>query len=107
MACPFTCSCPAGYSAAVVFVVIVLLLYHVQQDIENPFDMDGLDDVFFDVGNEVMDDVMLNTFTTNTGVKACTATWVQALRYLQVISHLHATCCSPLRNAIISGYGTT
>ncbi|WIA29367.1 hypothetical protein OEZ86_011872 [Tetradesmus obliquus] len=51
-------SCPAGYNAAIVFTVICMLLYNVQQDIEQPFDMESLDDVFFDVQDEVMDDVM-------------------------------------------------
>lgn len=35
-----TCRCPAGYSAAVIYVVIAMLLYNVQQDIEQPFDME-------------------------------------------------------------------
>jgi hypothetical protein len=34
------CRCPAGYSAAVIYVVIAMLLYNVQQDIEQPFDME-------------------------------------------------------------------
>jgi len=33
------CSCPAGYNAAIVFTVICMLLYNVQQDIEQPFDV--------------------------------------------------------------------
>ncbi len=37
--------CPAGYAAAIVFVMIVMLLYHIQVDIEMPFDEKGLDDV--------------------------------------------------------------
>jgi tetrahydromethanopterin S-methyltransferase subunit E len=32
-------SCPAGYSAAIVFTIICMLLYNVQQDIEQPFDV--------------------------------------------------------------------
>ncbi|KAG2442541.1 hypothetical protein HXX76_002627 [Chlamydomonas incerta] len=40
-------TCPAGYAAAIVFVLIVMLLYHIQVDIEMPFDEKGLDDVFF------------------------------------------------------------
>ncbi|GLC38965.1 hypothetical protein PLESTB_000466300 [Pleodorina starrii] len=40
-------TCPAGYAAAIVFVIIVMLLYHIQADIEMPFDETGLDDVFF------------------------------------------------------------
>ncbi|GLI69017.1 hypothetical protein VaNZ11_013556 [Volvox africanus] len=40
-------TCPAGYAAAAVYVMIVMLLYHVQVDIEQPFDERGLDDVFF------------------------------------------------------------
>ncbi|KAG2448310.1 hypothetical protein HYH02_006894 [Chlamydomonas schloesseri] len=40
-------TCPAGYAAAIVFVMIVMLLYHIQIDIEMPFDEKGLDDVFF------------------------------------------------------------
>lgn len=57
-------SCPAGYSASIIYVVIVMLLYNIQQDIQQPFDMDGLDDVFFDVGDEVMHDVMEPPATT-------------------------------------------
>jgi hypothetical protein len=34
--------CPAGYTAAIVFTMIVMMLFNVQQDIELPFDMDGL-----------------------------------------------------------------
>ena len=56
--CCGLCSCPAGYSASIIYVVIVMLLYNVQQDIEQPFDMAGLDDVFFEVGDEVLEDVM-------------------------------------------------
>ncbi|KXZ56745.1 hypothetical protein GPECTOR_1g671 [Gonium pectorale] len=40
-------TCPAGYAGACVYVLIVMLLYHVQVDIEMPFDEKGLDDVFF------------------------------------------------------------
>lgn len=36
------CSCPAGYTASIVYCLIVLLLYHTQQDLENPFDMNGM-----------------------------------------------------------------
>jgi hypothetical protein len=37
--CLSCCSCPAGYSAAIVFTIICMLLYNVQQDIEQPFDV--------------------------------------------------------------------
>ncbi|GFR41041.1 hypothetical protein Agub_g1474, partial [Astrephomene gubernaculifera] len=40
-------TCPAGYAGAIVYVMIVMLLYHTQVDIEMPFDEKGLDDVFF------------------------------------------------------------
>jgi hypothetical protein len=39
MCCVSFCSCPAGYSAAIVFTIICMLLYNVQQDIEQPFDV--------------------------------------------------------------------
>jgi hypothetical protein len=32
-----------------------MLLFNTQQDLENPFDMNGMDDVFFDMDRE-MDD---------------------------------------------------
>ncbi len=50
-------TCPAGYSASLVFVVIVMLLYNIEQDMEQPFDESGLDDVFFDIGEELLDEV--------------------------------------------------
>ncbi|PNH12416.1 hypothetical protein TSOC_000670, partial [Tetrabaena socialis] len=40
-------TCPAGYAAAICYVLIVMLLWHVQVDIEQPFTETGLDDVFF------------------------------------------------------------
>ncbi|EFJ52142.1 hypothetical protein VOLCADRAFT_103161 [Volvox carteri f. nagariensis] len=40
-------TCPAGYAAAAVYVMIVMLLYHTMYDLEMPFDEHGLDDVFF------------------------------------------------------------
>lgn len=45
-------TCPAGYAASIVYTTIVMLLYNVQQDIEQPFDMSGLDDVFFELADE-------------------------------------------------------
>jgi hypothetical protein len=45
-------TCPAGYAATIVYTTIVMLLYNVQQDIERPFDMTGLDDVFFELADE-------------------------------------------------------
>lgn len=46
-------SCPAGYAGAISYVTIVMLLFNIQQDIELPFDMKGLDDIFFELPNEV------------------------------------------------------
>jgi hypothetical protein len=45
-------TCPAGYAASIVYTTIVMLLFNVQQDIEQPFDMTGVDDVFFELGDE-------------------------------------------------------
>lgn len=45
-------TCPAGYAATIVYTTIEMLLYNVQQDIEQPFDMTGLDDVFFELADE-------------------------------------------------------
>ena len=42
-------TCPAGYAGAFVYVVIVMLLFHVQQDSENPFDESGLDNIFLEL----------------------------------------------------------
>jgi hypothetical protein len=50
-----------------------MLLYNVQQDIEQPFDMAGLDDVFFEVGDEVLEDVMEPAFATATAGKSDTS----------------------------------
>lgn len=48
-------SCPAGYTASIVYCLITMLLFNTQQDLENPFDMQGMDDVFFVMDRE-MDD---------------------------------------------------
>lgn len=37
-----TCSCPAGYTASIVYCLITMLLFNTQQDLENPFDMCGM-----------------------------------------------------------------
>ncbi len=39
--------CAAGYASAVAFMLVVLLLFHVQQDLEECLTETGLDDVFF------------------------------------------------------------
>mmetsp|Transcript_2453 Transcript_2453/g.6293 ORF Transcript_2453/g.6293 Transcript_2453/m.6293 type:complete len:501 (-) Transcript_2453:485-1987(-) len=49
-------TCAAGYMSAVVYVLIVMLMYHVQQDMENCMDETGLDDAFFTIAEE-LDDV--------------------------------------------------
>ncbi len=40
-------NCPAGYASASAFILVVLLLFHVQQDLEECLTETGLDDVFF------------------------------------------------------------
>ncbi|GFH19332.1 predicted protein, partial [Haematococcus lacustris] len=40
-------NCVAGYASAGVYVLICMLLLHVQQDLENCLDESGLDDAFF------------------------------------------------------------
>ncbi|KAG2434204.1 hypothetical protein HXX76_007930 [Chlamydomonas incerta] len=45
-------SCPAGYFTAVLYVLVVSTLFHVQVALENPFDGVGLDDVFFNMDRE-------------------------------------------------------
>jgi len=47
-------TCPAGYIAACVFVVVTMLMYSIQTGLEMPFDMKGLDDVFFDIERELL-----------------------------------------------------
>lgn len=37
-----SCSCPAGYTASIVYCLITMLLFNTQQDLENPFDMNGM-----------------------------------------------------------------
>lgn len=37
------------------YCLITMLLFKTQQDLENPFDMCGLDDVFFDLRHELED----------------------------------------------------
>lgn len=49
-----TDTCPAGYIAACVFVVVTMLMYSIQTGLEMPFDMKGLDDVFFDIERELL-----------------------------------------------------
>lgn len=48
-------TCPAGYAAAIVYVMIVMLLFHVQTDLEDPFACLGLDDVFVELAEELED----------------------------------------------------
>ncbi|KAG2435396.1 hypothetical protein HXX76_007468 [Chlamydomonas incerta] len=45
-------SCPAGYVMACLYVVVVCTLYGVQVALENPFDGEGMDDVYFDLPRE-------------------------------------------------------
>ncbi|KAG2435397.1 hypothetical protein HXX76_007469 [Chlamydomonas incerta] len=47
-----TGSCPAGYVTACLYVVVVCTLYGVQVALENPFDGEGMDDVYFDLPRE-------------------------------------------------------
>lgn len=42
-------TCPAGYTVAIVYVLLVTMLFNIQADIEMPFDMRGLDDVFLNL----------------------------------------------------------
>lgn len=60
-------NCPAGYAGSIVFCTISMLLYHIQQDIENPFDMHAIDDVFFEMSEEA-DDVFNSIIDHDDGV---------------------------------------
>ncbi|KXZ55783.1 hypothetical protein GPECTOR_2g1333 [Gonium pectorale] len=44
--------CPAGYFTAVIYVLVVSTLFHVQVALENPFDGIGMDDVFVNMDRE-------------------------------------------------------
>mmetsp|Transcript_19682 Transcript_19682/g.62590 ORF Transcript_19682/g.62590 Transcript_19682/m.62590 type:complete len:243 (+) Transcript_19682:529-1257(+) len=46
--------CLDGYFTAVVFFLVVLTLYHVQEDLEDPFDGDGWDDINLDIRTEII-----------------------------------------------------
>ncbi|GAX77572.1 hypothetical protein CEUSTIGMA_g5016.t1 [Chlamydomonas eustigma] len=46
-------TCPQGYLGATFYVLIVMLLLHCEQDLEDCFDETGLDDVFFTLHEEI------------------------------------------------------
>eukprot|EP00287_Rhodomonas_sp_CCMP768_P033275 CAMPEP_0202855716 /NCGR_PEP_ID=MMETSP1389-20130828/91659_1 /ASSEMBLY_ACC=CAM_ASM_000865 /TAXON_ID=302021 /ORGANISM="Rhodomonas sp., Strain CCMP768" /LENGTH=195 /DNA_ID=CAMNT_0049534337 /DNA_START=521 /DNA_END=1104 /DNA_ORIENTATION=+ len=48
-----TGSCPAAYFNSVTFVVVLNSLYRIHDAMENPYDMKGLDDIFFSTTNEL------------------------------------------------------
>jgi hypothetical protein len=54
-----------------VYTTIVMLLYNVQQDIEHPFDMSGVDDVFFEVRGGHPD--CMGALMAETGCSCCLA----------------------------------
>ncbi|GIM10102.1 hypothetical protein Vretimale_13855 [Volvox reticuliferus] len=47
-----TGKCPAGYFTAVLYVLVLSTLFHVQVALENPFDGVGVDDVFVNMDRE-------------------------------------------------------
>ncbi|GLI68400.1 hypothetical protein VaNZ11_012786 [Volvox africanus] len=47
-----TGKCPAGYFTAVLYVLVLSTLFHVQVALENPFDGIGVDDVFVNMDRE-------------------------------------------------------
>ncbi|GLC48050.1 hypothetical protein PLESTB_000709100 [Pleodorina starrii] len=47
-----TGNCPAGYFTAVLYVLVLSTLFHVQVALENPFDGIGVDDVFVNLDRE-------------------------------------------------------
>eukprot|EP00879_Flechtneria_rotunda_P028691 GHRR01030901.1.p1 GENE.GHRR01030901.1~~GHRR01030901.1.p1 ORF type:complete len:128 (+),score=25.41 GHRR01030901.1:464-847(+) len=53
--------CPAPYIMACIYGVICMLLINVQAAAEMPFDMTGLDDVFFELANEFSDIIELGS----------------------------------------------
>eukprot|EP00877_Chromochloris_zofingiensis_P007782 jgi/Chrzof1/3257/Cz12g18040.t1 len=53
-------TCPAAYMASAVYVVIAMLLLNVQASVEQPFDMNSLDDVFLELAEEFDDIIQLD-----------------------------------------------
>eukprot|EP00386_Alphamonas_edax_P015991 GDKI01048893.1.p1 GENE.GDKI01048893.1~~GDKI01048893.1.p1 ORF type:complete len:577 (-),score=146.76 GDKI01048893.1:131-1861(-) len=47
-------TCPAGYISSAAFVLAVMLMYKIQLALEFPFDINGLDDVFFELERELL-----------------------------------------------------
>eukprot|EP00386_Alphamonas_edax_P001359 GDKI01004058.1.p1 GENE.GDKI01004058.1~~GDKI01004058.1.p1 ORF type:complete len:449 (-),score=141.86 GDKI01004058.1:323-1669(-) len=47
-------TCPAGYMSSAAFVIVTMLSYAIQKQLENPFEMDGLDDVFYELERELL-----------------------------------------------------
>lgn len=54
---PYTAdgACPAPYVNAIIYVAVSMLLLNVQASAEHPFDADGIDDIFFEVADEVFE----------------------------------------------------
>lgn len=54
---PFTAdgACPAPYVNAIIYVCVSMLLLNVQAGAEHPFDADGVDDIFFELADELFE----------------------------------------------------
>jgi hypothetical protein len=47
--------CPAPYVNAIIYVCVSMLLLNVQASAEHPFDADGVDDIFFELADELFE----------------------------------------------------
>ena len=54
---PSQYGCESGYFVGIVYVLIVITLYRVQTELENPFDGDGADDVNWDMWRAQLEDL--------------------------------------------------
>jgi len=54
---PSQYGCESGYFVGIVYVLIVITLYRVQTELENPFDGDGADDVNWDLWRAQLEDL--------------------------------------------------
>ncbi|KAF8073048.1 CAND8 [Scenedesmus sp. PABB004] len=88
----------AAAAAAVTFSLITLLLFHVQQDIEQPFDMEGLDDVFLD-GDCFDLAAVAEPAATGGGARARARRGARAARAALRWHHGHADGGAPTRAA--------
>jgi len=54
---PSQYGCESGYFVGVIYVLIVITLYRVQTELENPFDGDGADDINFEMWRAQLEDM--------------------------------------------------